>query len=182
MVESEQSSSQGANSPTAKPTGTVDDMNGTTTDVTASEHGRIGDANNSYSDDAMSKNNDVDDPVESNIAVVTDVKWHVTELLLLTHVVDGRVMEAPVNANPVVSETTSKLQNTLAGNPIEAKLTEGDVISSSIVSVLIMNKPKADKLCDKADNVSYPKSVCIPMIDLKMLMCALKMSSSDGGV
>jgi len=150
---------QGADSPTEIPT-KADDVNATTSTVTASEHGRDGDTTSSAKHVVMNKNKDIVDQSESNIKVVSDVKWHGTVLLLLTHVVDGRVMEAPVNANPVVSETTSRLQNTLAGNPIEANLTEGDVISSSYVSVLLTNKPNTDASCDRVNNVSLPNSVC----------------------
>jgi len=148
-----------AESPTAN-LSKDDDADATTSTVTASEHGLNGVTNSGANQVAMNKNTDIVDTRESNIMVLTDVKWHATVLLLLTHVIDGRVMEAPVNANPVVSETTSRLQNTLAGNPIEANLTEGDVISSSIVSVLLTNKPNTDEMCDRVNNVSY-QIVCI---------------------
>lgn len=90
------------------------------------------------------------------------LKIHASTLMLLTLLDDdGRVVALNVNANSVSVDITSKLQNALAGNPIQAVQLGADTLDSSIMAAVITNKPRSRTECVSVTNVSVNKCVFI---------------------
>jgi len=88
------------------------------------------------------------------------LKIHASTLMLFTLLDNnGKVVALDVNANSVSVDISSKLQNALAGNPIQAVQLGADTLDSSIMAAVISNKPSTRTECVSVTNVSVNKCV-----------------------
>ncbi len=95
---------------------------------------------------------------KANLIPILNVHFNATVLMLFTYVEpDTRVVLAlDVNANTVNGDVAVRLQNSFAGNPLGVVNTKANTAASSIVSVVVSNKPTdlarydtINKVCDE---------------------------------
>lgn len=69
---------------------------------------------------------------------------------------DGRLVSCDVNANSAKAEITSRIQNTLSGNPIGATERKADTLSNSMMAAVLTNRPRTSEIvkCDYVTDVS----------------------------
>jgi len=93
---------------------------------------------------------------KQNLKPITVMHFNASVLMLYTYIDPKNHMplSLDINANTINTTIAAKIQNSLAGNPLNVSTTKANTAASSMVSVLVTNMPTDYTRCEKVPIVS----------------------------